>query len=226
MDILWLNLGTAFWLGLLTSISPCPMATNIAALSFLSKEVSSPSKVALNGLLYAVGRALAYLLISLLIAGSLVSMFETAHFLQLEMNQILGPVLIVASLFILRLVRFPGLELGLTQKLGPRVAAIRGLGPLLLGLLFALAFCPVSAGLFFGSLIPLAVGSASVVVLPTFFGIGTAIPVLGFSILFAVGTKSIASAFGKLRVLETWARYVTGVVFLTVGVYLSYVYLL
>jgi len=226
MDIVWLNLGTALWLGLLTSISPCPMATNIAALSFLSKEVSSPSKVALNGLLYAIGRALAYLLISLLIAGSLVSMFETAHFLQSEMNQILGPVLIVASLFVLRLVRFPGLELGLTQKLGPRVAAIRGLGPLLLGLLFALAFCPVSAGLFFGSLIPLSVGSASVVLLPTFFGIGTAIPVLGFSVLFAAGTKSIASFFGKLSVLEKWARYATGLVFLAVGIYLCNQYLM
>jgi len=225
MDTLWVSLGTSLWLGVLTSISPCPMATNLAALSFLSKEVASPSRVAVRGLLYAGGRALAYLLISLLIAGSLISMFETAHFLQAEMNQILGPVLIVTGLFVLGVLRLPGLEFGLTQKMGHRVASVRGLGPLFLGALFAMAFCPVSAGLFFGSLIPLCVGSASTVLVPAIYGGGSAIPVLGLSIVLVTGMRSVGTAFGKLRIIEKWARGVSGVVFLSVGIYLSYLYL-
>jgi len=190
----------------------------------IDKEITSPSKVAISGLLSATGRALVYLLISLLIAGSLISMFETAHFLQGEMNQILGPVLIVAGLFVLGIIRLPGLELGLTQKLGDRIAAIWGLGPLFLGVLFAMAFCPVSAGLFFGSLIPLPVGSASTLLVPALYGIGSAIPVLGFSILLVTSIKSIAGAFGKLSVIEKWAREVSGAVLLAVGMYLSYRY--
>jgi cytochrome c-type biogenesis protein len=216
--------GTALWLGMLTSISPCPLATNIAAISFIARDVGS-SRVLLNGVFYTFGRTLVYVLLGVVIVGSLLSIMDTAQFLQVQMNKILGPVLIVIGIFLLGFIRLPGLDLHLAERFGKRVGGVKLVGPVLLGVLFALSFCPVSAGLFFGSLIPLSLGAGSTLFLPTLFGIGTAVPVLAFAVLIALGAKSAARAFGKLRTFETWARRVTGVVFILAGAYLSAVYL-
>ncbi len=218
-------IGTALWLGILTSISPCPLATNIAAISFIARDVGSTSRVLLNGVFYTFGRTLAYVLLGIVIVGSLLSVMETAQFLQVQMNKILGPALIVIGIFLLGFIRLPGLDLHLAERFGSRVGGVKLVGPVLLGVLFALSFCPVSAGLFFGSLIPLSLGAGSTLLLPTLFGIGTAVPVLAFAVLVALGAKSAARAFGKLRAFETWARRVTGVVFILAGAYLSAVYL-
>jgi cytochrome c biogenesis protein CcdA len=226
MGELWLNLGMALWLGILASISPCPLATNIAALSFLSRKASSPIGVLIDGLLYTAGRALGYVLVGVLIVSSLLSILDTAQFLQLQFNKILGPLLIVIGVFLLGFIRLPGFGPGWSPEFGNRLAAIRLVGPLLLGVLFALSFCPVSAGLFFGSLIPISLGAGSSLLLPAFFGIGTAIPVLGFAILIGFGVKGLAGAFGKLGTLNAWARRVTGVVFILAGLYLIVVYVL
>jgi cytochrome c-type biogenesis protein len=217
--------GTALWLGILTSISPCPLATNVAAISFIARDVGSTSRVVMNGVFYTLGRTLVYVLLGVVIVTSLLSVMETAQFLQVRMNQILGPLLILIGIFLLGFVRLPGLDLRLAERFGNRVGGIKGVGPVLLGALFALSFCPVSAGLFFGSLIPLSLGAGSTLLLPTLFGIGTAVPVLLFAGLVALGAKSVARAFGKLRAFETWARRVTGVVFILAGAYLSAVYL-
>lgn len=218
-------IGTALWLGILTSISPCPLATNVAAISFIARDVGSTSRVVMNGVFYTLGRTLVYVLLGVVIVTSLLSVMETAQFLQVRMNQILGPLLILIGIFLLGFVRLPGLDLRLAERFGNRVGGIKGVGPVLLGALFALSFCPVSAGLFFGSLIPLSLGAGSTLLLPTLFGIGTAVPVLLFAGLVALGAKSVARAFGKLRAFETWARRVTGVVFILAGAYLSAVYL-
>ena len=218
-------IGTALWLGILTSISPCPLATNVAAISFIARDVGSTSRVVMNGVFYTLGRTLVYVLLGVVIVTSLLSVMETAQFLQVRMNQILGPLLILIGIFLLGFVRLPGLDLRLAERFGNRVGGIKGVGPVLLGALFALSFCPVSAGLFFGSLIPLSLGAGSTLLLPTLFGIGTAVPVLLFAGLVALGAKSVARAFGKLRAFETWARRVPGVVFILAGAYLSAVYL-
>jgi cytochrome c-type biogenesis protein len=218
-------IGTALWLGILTSISPCPLATNVAAISFIARDVGSTSRVLMNGAFYTLGRTLIYVLLGVVIVGSLLSVMETAQFLQVRMNQILGPLLILIGIFLLGFVRLPGLDLRLAERFGNRVGGVKGVGPILLGALFALSFCPVSAGLFFGSLIPLSLGAGSTLLLPTLFGIGTAIPVLLFAALIALGAKSVARGFGRLRAFETWARRVTGVVFILAGAYLSAVYL-
>ena len=225
MESLWIGLSTALWLGILTSISPCPLATNIAALSYISKDMTSIGRVFTNGVLYTAGRAAAYTLISVAIVTSLTSAFEAAQFLQSEMNRVLGPLLILAGLVILRIIPIPQTRGDWTGRLGHRVSRVPGVGPVLLGSLFALAFCPVSAGLFFGSLIPLAVGFGSALLLPGCFGLGTAVPVLAISALLASGARSVGSVFGKLNQFEFWARRLTGAIFLGVGIYLSWMYL-
>jgi cytochrome c biogenesis protein CcdA len=108
---------------------------------------------------------------------------------------------------------------------GERIAKWGALGAFLLGVLFALTFCPVSAALFFGSLLPLAVEQASPVLLPALFGIGTGIPVLGFAVAIALGAKSLGKAFGKLAKVERWVRLATGGVFIGVGIYLTLLHL-
>jgi cytochrome c-type biogenesis protein len=219
-----LGTASAFWFGLLTSISPCPLATNITAMSFVGRRVGSPGKVLLAGLLYTVGRALTYLILGALLVGSLLSAPRLSLVLQRTMNKALGPILIVVGVLLLGVIPLRLPSSGLAQRMGERIAKWGPSGALLLGVLFALTFCPVSAAFFFGSLLPLAVEQQSPVLLPALFGIGTAIPVLGFAVAIALGAKSLGKVFGKLTKIERWVRLITGVVFIGVGIYLMLVH--
>ena len=211
---------TALWLGILTAISPCPLATNIAAISFIGKDVGNSRRVLASGLAYTVGRMLAYILVGALIVASLLSIPGVAWFLQTRMNQILGPVLILIGVFVLGWInlRLPGV--GLSEALQRRAARAGVLGAGFLGMIFALSFCPVSAGLFFGSLVPLSVSAGSPIAIPALFGIGTGLPVVIFAVMIALGARYVSEAFHLLSRVERWARVATGVIFIAVGAYL------
>jgi len=224
MTTLVLAIASAFWLGVLTSISPCPLATNIAAISFVGRRLQSPRLVLAGGLLYTLGRALAYGILGALLVTSLLSAPVLAQVLQKYLNQILGPLLIVIGMFLTELLTFGGRGGGMFAGLQERVARHGIFGALALGFLFPLSFCPISAALFFGSLIPLAVANESGVLLPVVYGVGTGLPVLGVALVVALGAKSIGTAFQKLSAFERWARPVTGAVFILVGIYLTLVY--
>ena len=215
------------WLGLLTSISPCPLATNVAAISYLGRRVDSPRHVLGGGLLYTAGRTSAYVILGWVCVMGLLSMPETSQFLQRHMNRILGPVLIVAGVLLLEVVRpvLPGLGRR-GEQLRKRLETKGVWAALPLGALFALSFCPVSAALFFGSLVPLAVRFDSPVLFPSLYGIGTALPVVAFAVLIAFGTRFVAKAFNGIAVVERWARRLTGLVFVGVGIYMTLVYTL
>ena len=212
---------SALWLGILTSISPCPLATNIAAISFIGRQVGSPRRVFLSGFLYALGRTLAYLALGVLLVTSVLSVPELSMFLQRYMNKLLGPLLIVVAMFLLELVSFSLPGSGVSQSMQKRLDALGLWGALPLGMLFALTFCPVSAALYFGSLIPLSVKAQSSVLLPGIYGVGTALPALVFAVLVAVSARSVGKAFNALTKVERWARRITGVLFLSIGVYYS-----
>lgn len=226
MDPFLIALGSACWLGILTSISPCPLATNIAAVSYIGRRVDRPLLVLASGIIYTIGRTLTYVGLGMLIVTSILAIPEVAMFLQQYMGKALGPVLIVVGLFLLGLFQFRLPDVNISQGLQRRVEE-RGLwGAGVLGLLFALSFCPVSAALFFGSLIPLAVEHESGVLMPTVYGIGTALPVVVFAILIATGARFVGTVFNKLAMFERWARRVTGAAFVVVGLYYCAVYLL
>ncbi len=218
-----LAIGSALWFGILTSISPCPLATNIAAISFIGRKVGSLRAVLLSGLLYTLGRTVAYLALgTLIMAGLLAS--EIAFFLQRYLNQLLGPALILVGMLLLGLLRSTA-SVSLVGAGMQERAAKGGIGwAALLGILFALSFCPVSAGLFFGVLIPLSVANQSLFVLPLLYGIGTAIPALVFAALIAFAAQRLGSAFNRLTQIERWVRRITGVVFLLAGIYYSLLY--
>lgn len=219
-------LGSALWLGILTAISPCPLATNIAAISFIGRQGSNRKAVLLSGFCYTLGRTLAYILLGAVITSGLLASAQVSQFLQKYMNEILGPVLILLGMILLG-------WLGSTMSLnlagqGLQKRAEKGglLWSIALGILFALSFCPVSAGLFFAGLIPLAAKQGSRLVLPTLFGMGTALPVLVFAFLLAFAAASVGKAFNKLTAVERWIRLIAGSLFIIAGLYycLTHVY--
>jgi cytochrome c biogenesis protein CcdA len=224
-----LALGTAsaLWLGVLTSVSPCPLATNVAAVSFIGQRVDRPRLVLGGGLLYSLGRMVAYVALGALIVAGFLAVPSASQFLQRHMNRVLGPVLIVAGIVLLGLLRFGLPGLGRTGERAQKRLAAAGLwGAAPLGLLFALSFCPVSAALFFGSLVPLALRLESPALLPMVYGAGTALPVLVFAFLLALGARFVGVALNRLSQVERWARRVTGLVFVAVGIYMTLAYTL
>ena len=224
-DIL-IAFGSALWLGILTSISPCPLATNVAAISFLAKKITHPFFVLLSGIAYTVGRMATYAILGFILINSILGIPQVAQFLQKYMGKALGPILIVTGLILLDIIKinFPGLSL--SQKHHNKLVEAGVPGAFLLGAVFALAFCPVSAALFFGSLIPLALQSKFGVTLPLIYGIGTGLPVLVFAVAIAAGVTSLSRWFNKLAKIEFYMRKATGAVFLVVGLYYCWMYLL
>ncbi|MDD5220427.1 MAG: aromatic aminobenezylarsenical efflux permease ArsG family transporter [Candidatus Bipolaricaulis sp.] len=221
---LWAAL-TASWLGILTSLSPCPLATNITAISFVGRRTGSPRGVLLAGLLYALGRAAVYVSIGALLVSSLLSAASVSLTLQVWMNRILGPLLILVGMVMLDLLRLTTRGRGFGSRFQERVERLGILGALALGIVFALSFCPVSAALFFGSLVPLAIQHRSGVLLPFLFGMGTALPVIVVSAILASGARFLGSLFSKVVEVERWMRWATGAVFVGVGIYLSLVHI-
>jgi cytochrome c biogenesis protein CcdA len=128
-------------------------------------------------------------------------------------------MLIVVGLFLLGLFRFRFEGVGVSDALREKIDRAGIWGALPLGVVLALAFCPVSAALFFGSLIPLAIQNASPILLPAVYGIGTALPVVVFAVLIALGVGWMGSALNRVQIFEKWARFVTGLVFVGVGIF-------
>lgn len=218
--------GSALWLGILTSISPCPLATNVAAISFLAKKITHPFFVLLSGIAYTVGRMVTYALLGFILINSILGIPQVAQFLQKYMAKAFGPILIITGLILLDVIKinFPGLSL--SQKHHNKLVEAGAPGALLLGAIFALAFCPISAALFFGSLIPLALQSKFGVTLPLIYGIGTGLPVLVFAIVIAMGISSLSRWFSKLTKLELYMRKITGAIFVLVGAYYIGIYVM
>lgn len=220
MQSFYLDVFSALWLGILTSISPCPLATNIAAISFVSRDLGSSRRVLLSGFLYSAGRMIAYIAIAVLAVASLLSLPETSFYLERYMHKIIGPLLIVVGIILLNVlpISFSTSFLGNSVQAKAGKWGIWGSG--LLGIVFALTFCPLSAALFFGSLIPLAIDAKSSVIMPLVYGLGTAMPVVAFAIVIAFGLKSIGKIFDKLTQIEKWVRRLTALVFIGAGLYL------
>lgn len=211
---------SAFLLGLMTAISPCPLATNITAIGFISKDIESRRKVFINGLVYTMGRTITYTGIGLLFYFG-ASQFEIEGALQEWGEKLLGPLLIVIGLFMLGILKLsiPGFS-SLTEKMENK-AGNGFWSVLLLGIVFALAFCPYSGVLYFGMLIPMTVSSASGLFLPAVFAVATGIPVIIFAWLLAYSVGSIGHLYNNIKSFEMWFRKIIAIVFIGVGIYQS-----
>lgn len=221
MSELALAAGAAFGLGFLTAISPCLMATNVAAITFIARRINEPKSALLSGVFYIGGQALAYVMLSALLVGSLLSVPSVSLWLQDNFLLLLGPILILTAMFLLELLSFPAL--GGRMKEGVQKKAVNGgmWVSALLGIVFAMSFCPTTAALYFGSLIPLAVQHESAVFLPLAYAMGVALPVLGFALLIVFAAQRVGRVFDDVRRVEKWARFGTGLVFLVIGIYFT-----
>lgn len=218
LDSTNLPLLSAFILGLMTAISPCPMATNITAIGFISRDIENKRRVFLNGIIYTLGRAITYTLLGLIFFFG-ASQFRVSGFIQLWGEKILGPMLIIIGLFMLDVlkIKFPGLN-ALNNRM--EANSKKGFwGVLLLGIVFALAFCPYSGVLYFGMLIPMTISSASGLYLPFIFALGTGIPVILFAWIIAFTVGEVGQVYNKVKTFETWFRRFISALFILVGIY-------
>ena len=235
MDILqtWLEgsevpVLTAFLLGLLTAVSPCPLATNITAIGFISKDIESKDRTFLLGILYTIGRMVAYSLLGALLIWMLRRGFDTFD-LQSKVSQwgemLLSPVLIVMGLLMLFGDRLPlsGFGLNASEKSG----RLRGAwGSLLLGILFAMAFCPTSGMLYFGMLIPMSASATGGYALPAVYALATGLPVVIVAWIIAYSIGNIAGFYKKMQVFQKWLNRMVAVLFIIVGIYYAYTFYL
>jgi cytochrome c biogenesis protein CcdA len=210
----------AFALGLLTAVAPCPLATNISATAYIARELKSPRAMLLSGLLYTLGRAFSYTVIGMVLYWG-ASKFHVARFFQSKGELVLGPLLILIGLVLLGVIRIGsgGTGEGLLSKLTDRFKDKGFLGAFMLGLLFALAFCPYSGALYFGSLIPMTLAPSGGLHLPLIFALGTGLPVLLFAGLMAYSMNQLSRVFNAVQKVEKVMRYVAGGVFVLTGLY-------
>ncbi|MBA7565063.1 hypothetical protein ES708_06734 [subsurface metagenome] len=214
---------TALILGLMTAISPCPLATNVTAIAFIGKDINNKRKVFINGLIYTLGRAVSYTGLGLIFFFG-ASQFKISGFVQQWGEKLLGPLLIILGLLMLDVVKikFPGFG-KLKEKIEQKSQS-GFLGVLLLGIVFALAFCPYSGVLFFGMLIPITITSASGLYLPLIFALGTGLPVIIFAWFIAYAVGGVGGVYNKVKIFEIWFRRIVSVIFIGVGVYYSIIY--
>lgn len=212
---------TAFLLGLLTALSPCPLATNIAAIGFIDKDIEDRKRIFRNGLLYTLGRILSYTLLGVILILVLkegASMFGIQKTIGTWGELLLGPLLLVIGLFMLLGDRinlpqfgFKGNAEGLAKK--------GGWGALLIGILFAMAFCPTSGVFYFGMLIPMSATATAGYLLPVIFAIATSIPVLAVAWILAFSMQKMGNFYGKMQKIQKWMKHIVGILFLLVGIY-------
>ena len=211
---------SALFLGLITAISPCPLATNIAAIAYISRNVTDRKYAVITGTLYTLGRMFSYSLLGVLIIVVGLEIPGVSLFLQDVGERVLGPILIVVGLIMLNIDRLSfGKGGGKLASLGEKVADWGMVGGFLLGVLFALAFCPYSAILYFGVLIPVALNSTGGVALPAVFAIGTGLPVLIFGTLLSFGVAGVSSWLNAITRVERIIRIIVSIVFIGVGTY-------
>lgn len=209
---------TAFILGLMTAISPCPLATNITAIAYIGKNIENKKKVFINGLIYTLGRGISYTLIGLIFYFGF-SQFEISGFIQKWGEKILGPILILIGFFMLDFIniRFPSFN-WLNEKMEQKSQS-GFFGVLMLGIVFALAFCPYSGVLYFGMLIPITISNTSGLYLPVVFALGTGFPVIIFAWVLAFAIGGIGTVYNKIKVFEIWFRRVVAIIFIGIGIY-------
>ncbi len=210
----------AFFIGLMTALSPCPLATNITAIAYISKKIDNGRNTLLTGFVYTLGRMFTYVILASLIVYIGVNVQAISLFLQRYGEKILGPLLIFIGLIMINIIKLPSLKPG--NKIKEKLSEKGYWGSFLLGVLFALAFCPFSAVLYFGMLIPLALKFSDGILIPSIFAFATGLPVIIFSFILVYSVSKLGNILGKVQVFEKYTRYIMSIIFIIVGFYYSF----
>jgi len=224
LDSTQLPILSAFILGIMTAISPCPLATNITATAYISKEIENRRLVFFSGLIYTVGRAFSYTLLgAILLFGA--SKFHIARFLQSNGEKYIGVLLLVIGILMLDFINLGRFSFNnLTDSLTRKLKLNSLWGSFFLGCLFALAFCPYSGVLYFGMLIPMTLTSKLGILIPLVFAIATGLPVMIIAYIIAFSISSVGNFYNRIKVFELWFRRIAAVVFILGGLYFILIY--
>jgi len=210
----------AFFIGLMTAISPCPLATNITAIAYISKKIDNRKHALITGLVYTLGRMFTYVLLASLIVYIGLNVQAVSLFLQRYGERLIGVLLVFIGLVMLNIIKLPSLKSGdRINKIKEKLSEKGYLGAFLLGVIFALAFCPFSAVLFFGMLIPLALKFSDGILIPSIFALATGLPVIIFAFILTFSVSKLGKVMNKVQTFEKYMRYVIAYVFILVGVY-------
>ena len=214
----------ALFLGLMTAISPCPLATNITAIAYISKRIDNSRHTLLTGFVYTLGRMAAYIAVASVIVFFGMNIQFVALGLQHYGELLVGPFLLLCGIYLLDIVHFdrlPGRDWfsGFTSGISARLADKGYFGAFLLGVIFALSFCPFSAVLFFAMLIPLALGAGDPIIIPAVFALATGLPVIVISYLLVQGIGRCKGIIQKIGAAEVWIRRAVAAIFIVVGMY-------
>ncbi|MDD5571618.1 MAG: aromatic aminobenezylarsenical efflux permease ArsG family transporter [Bacteroidales bacterium] len=224
LDSASMPLLSAFILGIMTAISPCPLATNITAIGFISKDIENRRRIFFNGLWYTLGRAVSYTALGVVIYFG-ASKFHVAKFFQLNGEKFLGPLLIIVGILMFDFIKIKFPSFGkLSERFQNKERRNNWWSALLLGVVFALAFCPYSGVLYFGMLIPITISSTSGLFLPFVFAVATGLPVIIVAYLLAFSISGIGNFYNNVKIFERWFRRIIAVVFIIVGIYYVYIF--
>lgn len=218
---------TAFLLGLMTAISPCPLATNITAIGYISKDIDNRSKIFINGLLYTLGRVISYSILGIVLIAILkqgASIYKVQKLVSTYGEMFIGPFLIVIGVLMLDVIKLSFSVSGRLSASAEKKASKGGAwSVLLLGIIFALAFCPYSGVLYFGGLIPLSVTAQMGYFLPVVFAFATGLPVVIIAWILAFSVSGIGKFYNSIKTFEKWFRRAVAIIFILVGVYYIFV---
>lgn len=219
---------TALLLGLLTSVSPCTFTTNVMVLAFIGKDVDGGRRAFLNGLVYCLGRIITY---SILGIACIFLLREGADTFGIQMfvsdygGYVLAPTLILFGLFLLFGDRLPLRKFGFHAT--DRSKQLTGtLGALVLGLLFALAFCPISGVFYFGMLLPMSAVEPGGYFFPVIFAIGSSVIVVLIAWIVSFSMSRLSRFYNVVTVFQRRANVVVGIAFILAGLYYFCVYYL
>lgn len=210
----------AFFIGLMNAISPCPLAANITAIAYISKKIDNNKHTIIVGLLYTLGRMFTYVLIASLIIWFGLNTQITSLTLQRYGDKIIGPFLIILGLIMLDIIKLKFFKKSERfNKFKEKLSTKGYFGSFMLGATLALAFCPFSAVLFFGMLVPLAISAGDGIVLPSVFAIATGLPVIIFSFILVYGINKLGTAMNYVKKIEKIVRKSTAIIIIAVGLY-------
>ena len=210
----------AFFIGLMVAISPCPLATNITAIAYISKKINNSKNILITSVVYTLGRMFTYVSLTSLIVYIGVNVQTISLFLENYAEKILGPLLVFVGLVMLNFIRLPSFKgSSKLDKIKEKLSEKGYLGSFLLGIIFALAFCPISGVLFFGMLIPLSLKLSDGLLIPSVFAFATGLPVIILSFILAYSISKIGKIMHNLQILEKYIRYVVAIVFILIGLY-------
>ncbi|KAF5422573.1 MAG: Cytochrome c biogenesis protein CcdA [Candidatus Methanocomedens sp.] len=210
----------AFFIGIMMAISPCPLATNITAIAYISRKIDNSKHTLLVGFTYALGRMFTYTIIASLIVFFGLNVQSASLALQKYGENIIGPLLIIIGIVMLDLFKVNFFSGNARLNSFKEKLSEKGLlGSFLLGVIFALTFCPFSAVLFFGMLIPLSLKTGDGLILPSVFAFATGLPVIIFSFIMVYSISKLGLIMDKVQTFEKWSRKIASVVFIGAGIY-------